>query len=225
MSLARPIVVQVIVIITLGTLIGVADAFVLRPVRLGMEKPPEVDFGPKGSKTGAESPKPSTTDANSSKQPEKQPEHQVNTQPDPTPKTSATAAAPVAAPAGDFKPTPKDQLPQGQITLEEAKQAFDNQSATFIDSRKMESYEAAHIPGAFKIELHDFSTRDPQVLMLVPRDSNIIVYCNGGNCDESVKVAEMLNNSGYKKVYVLHDGLPGWKAMGWPTETGKGMMP
>lgn len=204
MSFAKPILLQIATIVVVGSLIGVADAFVLRPVRLGMEVPKKADFD--FPSTNGVKPAPHDTS--------------------PVPANAHPAAtAPASQPKTDFKPTPADQLPAGHITLDDGKKAFDNQSAAFVDARKAELYEAAHIPRAFKIELHDFSAGDPQVLMMIPRDSNVIVYCSGGNCDESVKVAEMLNGSGYKNVYVLHDGLPGWQAMGWPTESGKGMMP
>lgn len=150
--------------------------------------------------------------------------------------SSHTSAAATPAPAPDppasadglkpgnpgWKPTLKAVLPKGQITLDEAKQAFDG-GASFIDARRKEEYEAGHIQGAIRINLKSFENGDPPLLAMVPRESMVIVYCGGGKCDESERVAEMLNNSGYKKVFVVHDGFPGWKAMGWPVETGEGM--
>ena len=60
------------------------------------------------------------------------------------------------------------------------------------------------------------------MLAAIPRDATLVVYCNGGNCDESEQVAKLINGSGYQKVYVMHDGIPGWQAMGYPSEEGEG---
>ena len=45
---------------------------------------------------------------------------------------------------------------------------------------------------------------------MIPRSSVLVVYCSGGDCDESEAVARMLTGSGYKSTYVMHDGIPGW---------------
>jgi rhodanese-related sulfurtransferase len=118
-------------------------------------------------------------------------------------------------------PTPKP-LPPGQITLDEAKRLFDS-GASLVDARRKDDYEQGHIKGAMRINLKSFENGDPPLLAMIPRDGTVVVYCSGGNCDESEHVAEFLYNSGYKKVYVIHDGFPGWKAKGWPIETGEGL--
>lgn len=143
------------------------------------------------------------------------------------PQTSAPAqgpATPSTAKPGEpgWHPTPKSALPAGQITIDEAKAFFD-QGAAFVDTRKSDEYQAGHIKDAFRISLSNFKTGDPALLGMIPRDSVVICYCNGGQCDESEAVARMFSNSGYTKVYVLHDGFPGWKAMNLPINTGPGI--
>lgn len=201
---------QTLVILLLGSALGAADAFYYRPIKIGREAPPPVDVTSRKTATPAP---PSDVVPDITEPAEAPPQKSSGP---PTPITNPTAPA-------AFTPTPKAALPAGHITLDEGKALFDNQ-ATFIDSRNLAEYEKGHIQGAFRLELHDFlATASPPVLAIVPRDGNVVVYCKGGDCDESDKVAEMLTNSGYKRVYVLHDGLPGWLAMGWPHETGPGM--
>lgn len=190
-SSARPILIQVVAIVGLGLALGVADAFVVRPLKTERVAPPP----------------PTVPDT-----------------PAPTLSSTPTTAAP-SVPGAAFTPTSQEAMPAGHITLAVAKRLFDAQGATFIDARKMDLFEASHIPGAFKIELHDFEQGNPPILMMIPRGAQLIIYCTGGNCDESEKVAKMLQGSGYPQSYVLHDGLPGWQGMGWPTEQGRGMMP
>jgi rhodanese-related sulfurtransferase len=198
---SKSILLQAAAIVALGGAIGVVDAF-QRPISLGRVAPPPIDLTPSTTGTGKTAPAPAP----------------------PKPDSPAAATAGAAAPAGAFKPTPKADLPAGQITLEEAKALFDR-GATFIDTRKPEDYEAGHVQNAYRISNSDFTHGDPAILAAVPRDAEVVCYCVGGHCDESEQVARNLAGSGYAKVYVLHDGFPGWKAMGYPVETGKGVQP
>lgn len=218
--------VQVGAIVAIGAAIGVADAFVFRPISLTRETPPELPQG-----LGGATPRPDNTN------PAVSPAPAIPTPtptPTPTPPTPATttsdvpavapgpaAGAPAAA-GGGFPFTAKDKMPAGHITVDEAKGLYD-QGATFIDTRKSDVYQAGHVANAFRIELASFSGGDPPMLAMIPRDAFIVAYCTGGHCDESEAVARMLDGSGYKKVYVMHDGFPGWQAKGFPVETGKGM--
>jgi rhodanese-related sulfurtransferase len=218
MSGYASVIARVIAIVALGSAIGLADAFVVRPISLGRDQTTSVEDVLRQStapSVPAGQSAPGVPDSTREVAPAKTPPVVVS--PAPTP-------APTPAPAAGFTPTPKSSMPSGHITIDEAKQLFDN-GGTFIDSRRKEKYEAQHVKGAWRIELSDFSGGNPPVLAMIPRDSVIVVYCGGGNCDESEKVAQMLNGSGYSKVFVLHDGVPGWAAMGHPTEAGPGMMP
>jgi 3-mercaptopyruvate sulfurtransferase SseA len=60
-----------------------------------------------------------------------------------------------------------------RVSLEEAKAAFDSQSAVFVDVRDAESYKTAHIPGALNIPLAQIESRTGEL------DPNkwIITYC------------------------------------------------
>jgi len=60
-----------------------------------------------------------------------------------------------------------------RVALDQAKTAFDNKSALFIDVRPASEYASAHIPGALNIPLGEIATR------LNELDPNqwIICYC------------------------------------------------
>lgn len=212
MPLTRPIVMQIGAILALGGAIGVADAFLLRPVQFGRQAPPPIDL------TSPAAPKPEPAPA----APDSPGVTAQPTQPLPAAPVAQNAEPSALEPA--FTPSAKDKIPSGHITLDEAKAIFDA-GGSFVDTRRKEEYETSRVPGALRIPLADFSKGDPQALMLIPREANVVVYCNGGACDESEKVAQMLNNSGYAKVYVLHDGMPGWAKFGYPTESGPGLLP
>ena len=201
----KAVLAQATLLVAIGTAIGVADGFVFRPVSLVRPAPPPVTPttpAPKGPVESGTKP------------------------PDPTPLSTPTTqqAAPVPQP-GSCSPTPKDKLPQGHITMDEAKSLFDGGTAVFIDTRRAELYEQGHVRGAYRIELHAFDSGDPPVLQMIPRQSQVVCYGIGGNCDESEAVARMLSLAGYASVYVMHDGFPCWKSLGFPADTGPGAFP
>ncbi len=149
-------------------------------------------------------------------------------------KPPAPAPQPAAAPNGaetpavkppptpqQQAPTPPGPLPAGHLTIGQAKALFD-QGSIFVDARKKESYVEGHVAGAFRADMASFKSGDPAWLRAMPKDLTMVVYCNGGNCDESEHVAQLLDASGFSAVYVMHDGFPGWKAAGYPSETGEG---
>ncbi len=196
----RTIIMQGVVIAALGVGAGLIDSSLpsRRLIKFEREAPPELN--PEITHTDPKSlPPPIAT---------------------PDPKTPAASTLKPGDPG--WLPTEKAALPKGQITLDEAKKLYDT-AASFVDARRKEDYEQGHIKGAMRINLKSFENGDPPLLAMIPRDAIVVVYCSGGNCDESEHVADFMANSGYKKVYVIHDGYPGWKAMGWPVETGEGI--
>jgi rhodanese-related sulfurtransferase len=60
-----------------------------------------------------------------------------------------------------------------RVTLAQAKQAYDDQSAVFLDVRAADSYAEAHIPGAVNIPLAQIESRMNEL----PKDRWIIPYC------------------------------------------------
>lgn len=63
-----------------------------------------------------------------------------------------------------------DEVPR--INLADAKKAFDDGSAIFVDSRSADSFKALHVKGAISIPFgstDDFSS--------LPKGKSIIVYC------------------------------------------------
>ena len=66
----------------------------------------------------------------------------------------------------------KDTSEVPRITLEDAKKAFDDKTAVFIDARSAEIYKAEHIKGAINMP---YSTEDFSSL---PKGKTIIVYCS-----------------------------------------------
>ena len=60
-----------------------------------------------------------------------------------------------------------------RVSLEDAKAAFDNGAAVFVDVRSQSSYATRHIPGALSIPLAELEARISEL----GQDQWIITYC------------------------------------------------
>lgn len=93
----------------------------------------------------------------------------------------------------------------------------------FIDARDDAQYQAGHIPGAFHFyHFHpeNYVTNVDQVCLTAQQ---IVFYCNGGDCDESIQAAITLRDSIHipkEKVFVYGGGITEWATNGLPIEVG-----
>jgi rhodanese-related sulfurtransferase len=135
---------------------------------------------------------------------------------------------PAVGPASGFDPEKEVLAPEwvakGHITVKKAFELFSSAVPPFfVDARRRDEYEAGHVPNALRLNQESFRGKTPALVQLIEPGSRIVVYCIGGDCEESDHVAEHLNLLGFKDVYVMHAGFPAWKAAGYPVETGEGM--
>ena len=99
------------------------------------------------------------------------------------------------------------------------KKLFDEAGSVFIDARKQHDYANSHIPGALNFYAEEFGIEEEKSITgLLPFDTMIIAYCDGGECELSRRLAERLGEIGYTKVRILVVGWGGWKKAGYPVE-------
>jgi len=87
---------------------------------------------------------------------------------EPTAKTTQTNSAATAPPSQD----PAASAPR--ISLADAKKAFDEGNAVFVDTRADVSYKQEHIKGAINISAETFEAKYKEI----PTGKKIIVYCS-----------------------------------------------
>jgi len=102
------------------------------------------------------------------------------------------------------------------IGLAEAEELFVRGSALFIDSRPKQKFSAGHILNAVSIPLEE-NKKKLQSPLTVPLERTIIVYCDGGDCQESLALAKVLYIQGYKNIRVFTGGWAEWAGTGHPT--------
>lgn len=86
-------------------------------------------------------------------------------------------------------------------------------AVTFVDARPRARFEAGHIPGAILLNPAEWDTQVPKFLDQWDPEKAVIVYCDGGECEASREVSELLRDQlQIKSVYVLKGGWPAWQA-------------
>ena len=81
-----------------------------------------------------------------------------------------------------------------------------NKGALILDTRAFDEYQVSHILNAKWVGYKEF---DENKVNELPNDKPIIVYCSVGYRSE--KIAEKLQEMGFKKVYNYYGGIFSWK--------------
>lgn len=147
-------------------------------------------------------------------------------QPDEPENTSL--AEPIADPIDD--PGVPEPAPAGrqivldslEIDLATTRALFENNLATFIDARPTAEYEAGHIADSMNITPQMLeSSASLFALDVIDPAKVVVIYCGGGDCDDSHRVAELLQDlRGFEQTHVFVDGFPAWEAAELPTASG-----
>jgi rhodanese-related sulfurtransferase len=93
----------------------------------------------------------------------------------------------------------------------------------FIDARDTQHYEAGHIPGAIQFDHYHPEQYAAVVMPACQQAQQIIVYCKGGDCEDSEHAAVMLRDSmgvAKEKLFVYAGGITDWEAHQRPIEIG-----
>jgi rhodanese-related sulfurtransferase len=92
----------------------------------------------------------------------------------------------------------------------------------FIDARDESHYREGHIPGAYEFDPYYPERYFTNVFPACQAAEQVVVYCNGGDCDDSESAAITLREVGIasRKFYIYGDGIPDWITNGLPVETG-----
>jgi rhodanese-related sulfurtransferase len=92
----------------------------------------------------------------------------------------------------------------------------------FVDARDDAHYEQGHIPGAWQLDYYRYETYLASVLPACMMAQEIVIYCNGGDCEDSEFTALLLRDAQIplEKIQVYGGGISEWRTKGWPIETG-----
>ncbi|GMU38527.1 MAG: hypothetical protein KJ057_14895 [Phycisphaerae bacterium] len=99
----------------------------------------------------------------------------------------------------------------------------DAATTLLIDARDVAPYEEGHIPGAYRCY---FSTIDADLAAIadyLEAGYRLVVYCNGGECEDSINLCRMLRDERgvlEENLLLYEDGWKAWSAGDRPVDKG-----
>jgi rhodanese-related sulfurtransferase len=92
----------------------------------------------------------------------------------------------------------------------------------FVDARDDRHYQEGHVPGAYQLDHYRVADYLAPVLAASQNAEQIVVYCNGGDCEDSEFAAITLRDAGVprEKLLVYGGGMTEWATNGLPVELG-----
>jgi rhodanese-related sulfurtransferase len=143
------------------------------------------------------------------------------------PASAAPNAAPTLAPAAAANTPAKAFVPHPErasveIGTDDAEQLF-GEKRLFLDARRTTVYADGHIPGARSFPIWESDIADRVKAFYeegLDQNAPIVIYCSGGDCEDSHMLAEKLYMVGFNDLLVYKDGFPGWQKRGLPAVKG-----
>lgn len=92
----------------------------------------------------------------------------------------------------------------------------------FVDARDEAKYHTGHIPGAWPFDHYRAEESLPAVLPACLGALKVVVYCTGGDCEDSEFAAVTLRDAGVpaENLAIFIGGIAEWSAKKFPVETG-----
>jgi rhodanese-related sulfurtransferase len=95
------------------------------------------------------------------------------------------------------------------------------EQVVFIDARNDQHYQEGHVPGAWLFDYYRPENYLAAVLPACQVAEQIVIYCNGGGCEDSELAALLLAGAVPKdKMSVYGGGFTEWNALKLPVEIG-----
>jgi rhodanese-related sulfurtransferase len=95
--------------------------------------------------------------------------------------------------------------------------------AVFIDARSYDDFACGTIPNSINIPFDylpdsNIESAIDSSLNFIPKDSPIIVFCSGDECDLSLQLARILQDIDYTDITIFYGGAREWENMGLDLE-------
>lgn len=140
-----------------------------------------------------------------------------------TPPANATEKQQMAS-----APTKHLEHPYQRITFAEVKEVFEDPQTkqglnVFVDARDDEHFAEGHIPGAIQCFPYEVQKCIDQVRAAADGAEKVIIYCGGGDCEDSIFMCREAIDAGVPEeaVYLFEGGWKEWSAGKMPAETGR----
>jgi rhodanese-related sulfurtransferase len=133
---------------------------------------------------------------------------------------SKATPAPPQSLLARFPPHP--DRPYVEISGTDAEWAH-QQGVRFLDARRTSVFAEGHVAGALSFPVWE-SDVDQKIFgfqdQVQRKDDPVVLYCSGGECEDSHLLAERLFAAGFTNLIVYRDGWPDWQKRGAPVRIG-----
>ncbi len=102
--------------------------------------------------------------------------------------------------------------------VDQAKDIVNGGEFLVCDARKVEDFDAGHLPGAMSFPFGAHEEGFNELAVLFSPDQPVMVYCSGRDCDDALLLGNFLRSQGSARVVLFLEGLAGWQAAGHPLE-------
>ncbi|MBK5259635.1 MAG: rhodanese-like domain-containing protein [Thermoanaerobaculia bacterium] len=141
------------------------------------------------------------------------------------------AARPIAKPAAAVAEDPLKKFPphpdKPYVELSGDDAAWLHaRGALFLDARRTSVHEQGHIAGSRPFSVWESDIDDKVNKLFEERGDPrkqlqpIVIYCSGGDCEDSHMLAQKLWGVQFNSVYVYKDGFPDWQKRNGAVKTG-----
>jgi rhodanese-related sulfurtransferase len=131
---------------------------------------------------------------------------------------AGNAISPVGLPL--IAPAPQTREAEEFIALDKAMILWRGGAAVFLDAREPEDYAAGHIGNALNLPAQSFAEHFGRLSSIISPSSELVLYCDGRECDLSHRLAGSLRQAGYTNSHILYNGWSAWREAGLPTASG-----
>ena len=122
---------------------------------------------------------------------------------------------PLAATAHEFAIATREDV---EAFLRDSR--FVTRKYVLIDARNLASYQAGHIPGALQYDHFRPNEKLAEVVPACLNAEKVILYCHGGQCEDSIFTARLLVGYGVpaERLSIYEKGIEDWRAANLPVQ-------
>jgi len=103
--------------------------------------------------------------------------------------------------------------------LDQAKLLWQRGDVLFLDAREPDDFIAGHIANALNLPAQSFAQHFGAIAPMLTPASELVLYCDGLECELSHRLRDSLRSLGYTNTHLLLNGWSAWRDAKLPTVT------
>lgn len=136
--------------------------------------------------------------------------------------------APQTQPRKPDGPTPRPKHPYRELGFDETLAIWEDPNReyglyVFVDARNDKEFEAGHVPGAYQCDFYRIENYIEDAFAAASGAEKVVVYCIGGDCEDSIGVCNVLHDYGIptENLLLYRGGWEEWNQKQMPVATGR----